>query len=53
MDARLFLNLNGFNDLSVDKKIEQLKGVARDRRSPRDIEKVKQYREKLKALQPN
>ncbi len=53
VDARLFLNLNGFNDLSVDKKIEQLKGVARDRRSPRDIEKVKQYREKLKALQPN
>jgi hypothetical protein len=53
LDAKLVVNLDGFSGLSAVAKRDQLKGAAKDRRSPRDIEKVKQFKAKLITLQPN
>jgi hypothetical protein len=53
LDTKLFLNLDEFHGSSAEKQIEQLKTVVKDRRSPRDIEKVKRFKEKLKTLQPD
>jgi len=51
VDAKLVVSLDDFNSLTAEKKAEKLKTLVQDRRSSRDIEKVKQFKARLQTLQ--